>query len=79
MAKQYCRYCGFCCEVDGGYYCTDKELLMSEQKIKRPNNCKEYGYTDVGDILRDGVQYKPRGEYKHEPVCELEQLSFTNE
>ena len=59
--KQYCRYCGFCSEVDGGYYCGEREKLMSEGQIKRANNCKDYGYTDVGDVISGG-QYKPRVE-----------------
>ena len=57
--KQYCRYCGFCSEVDGGYYCGEREKLMSESQIKRANNCKDYGYTDVGDVI-SGKQYHPR-------------------
>jgi len=57
--KQYCRYCGFCSEVDSGYYCGEHEKMMSESQIKRANNCKEYGYTDVGDVISGG-QYHPR-------------------
>lgn len=71
--KQYCRYCGLCCEVDGGYYCNEKEQLMTESEIKRANNCKYYGYTDVGDVIT-GKQYKPRKSYKRHskqtPQCE---------
>ena len=59
MMKQYCRYCGFCSEVDGGYYCGEHEKLMSESQIKRANNCKDYGYTDVGDVISGG-QYHPQ-------------------
>ena len=69
--KQYCRYCGFCCEVDSGYYCGAKQLLMSESKIKQVNNCKEYGYTDMGDVIT-GRQYKPR---KNKSV-KMEQLKL---
>lgn len=57
--KQYCRYCGSCIEVDVGFYCTDKEQLMTESEIKRANNCKNYGYTDCGDVIT-GKQYQPR-------------------
>ena len=57
--KQYCRYCGFCSEVDSGYYCGEHEKLMSESQVKRANNCKDYGYTDVGDVISGG-QYHPR-------------------
>ena len=57
--KQYCRYCGFCSEVDSGYYCGEHKKLMSESQIKRANNCKEYGYTDVGDVISGG-QYHPQ-------------------
>ena len=57
--KQYCRYCGFCSEVDGGYYCGEHEKLISESQIKHANNCKDYGYTDAGDVISGG-QYKPR-------------------
>lgn len=60
--KQYCRYCGFCSEVDGGYYCGEKERLMSEDQIKRANNCDEYAYTTAGDVITPGRQYKPRRE-----------------
>jgi biotin synthase-like enzyme len=59
MMKQYCRYCGFCFEVDSGYYCGAHEKLMSESQIKRANNCKEYGYTDVVDVISGG-QYHPQ-------------------
>jgi hypothetical protein len=57
--KQYCRYCGFCCEIDTGYYCSDKQQELSENQIKQANKCKNYGYTDVGDVINGG-QYKPR-------------------
>ena len=57
--KQYCRYCGFCSEVDSGYYCGEHKKLMSESQIKRANNCKEYGDTDVGDVISGG-QYHPQ-------------------
>lgn len=57
--KQYCRYCGFCSEVDGGYYCGEQGKLMTESQIKHANNCKDYGYTDVGDVISGG-QYHPR-------------------
>ena len=57
--NQYCRYCGFCSEVDSGYYCGAHEKLMSESQIKRANNCKDYGYTDVGDVISGG-QYHPQ-------------------
>ena len=71
--KQYCRYCGFCCEVDSGYYCGEHEKLMSESQIKRANNCKDYGYTDVGDVISGG-QYHTRTlrtPRKDENVSEL--------
>ena len=32
---------------------------MSESQVKRANNCKDYGYTDVGDVIAGG-QYRPR-------------------
>lgn len=61
--KQYCRYCGFCSEVDGGFYCNEKEQLMTESQIKRANNCKDYGYTTCGDVIT-GKQYQPRKPYR---------------
>ena len=73
--KQYCRYCGFCCEVDSGYYCGAKQLLMSESKIKQVNNCKEYGYTDMGDVIT-GRQYKPRTTEKNLGVEKYEQVKM---
>lgn len=57
--KQYCRYCGLCHEVDGGFYCNEKEQLMTEREIKRANNCEHYGYTSCGDVIT-GKQYQPR-------------------
>lgn len=57
---QYCRYCAWCCEVDCGYYCSEKQQLMTESKIKRVNSCKDYAYTDIGDVINPGKQYKPR-------------------
>ena len=57
---KYCRYCAFCSEVDSGYYCSEKQQLMTESKIKRINSCKDYAYTDIGDVINPGKQYKPR-------------------
>ena len=56
---KYCRYCAWCCEVDCGYYCSEKQQLMTESKIKQINNCKDYAYTTVGDVIT-GKQYQPR-------------------
>lgn len=61
--KQYCRYCGLCSEVDGGFYCSEKEQLMTENEIKRVNNCKDYGYCSCGDVIT-GKQYQPRKLYQ---------------
>ncbi len=61
--KQYCRYCGFCIEVDSGYYCTDDDHLMTESDIKRVNVCKNYAYSEIGDIIT-GKHYRPRKPHK---------------
>lgn len=74
--KQYCRYCGYCSEVDGGYYCGEKEKLISENQIKRANHCKEYGYTSVGDVIIPGRQYKPRTTEKNLRVENYEQVKM---
>lgn len=74
--NQYCRYCGFCSEVDGGYYCGEHKKLMSESQIKRANNCKDYGYTDVGCVISGG-QYHPRAsstKQKYEQKWKQESL-----
>lgn len=56
--KQYCRYCAHCFEGDA-YYCNERDTVLSEAKIKRANQCNDYIYSDLGDILT-GKQYQPR-------------------
>lgn len=60
--RQYCRYCAFCFEADD-YRCSaeinGQELHMDEKQISRANNCKEFKYCDLGDVIT-GRQYKPR-------------------
>ena len=60
--KQYCRYCAFCFEADQ-YRCSaeidGKQLYMTENDIKRPNNCKEFQLSELGDVIT-GRKYKPR-------------------
>ena len=41
--KQYCRYCASLCNGDV-LYCDEKDKILSEAQIKRPNKCKEYVY-----------------------------------
>ena len=72
--KQYCRYCAFCSEVDGGYYCGEEEHLMTESDIKRVNVCKLYAYTDCGDVIT-GKQYQPR-EKQDKQLPQGEQIEF---
>lgn len=59
---QYCRYCAFCFEADD-YRCSaeinGQQLHMDENDIKRPNKCKEYTLSELGDVIT-GRQYKPR-------------------
>ena len=69
--KQYCRYCAYCHECDCGYYCSEREHVMREIDIKRANTCKDYAYTDCGDIIT-GKQYQPR--VKKLPL--VEQITF---
>lgn len=64
--KQYCRYCAFCFEGDG-YFCSNEPNVvakyMTEDQIKRANNCKDFALSDMGDVIT-GKQYKPR---EHHP------------
>ncbi len=54
--RQYCRYCAFCFEGDV-FYCADKDMVLSEDKIKRANKCKEFAFVNV-DVIT-GKEYKP--------------------
>ena len=54
--KQYCRYCAFCFEGDV-FYCSVKEIVLSENKIKRANKCKEFAFINT-DVI-SGKEYKP--------------------
>lgn len=52
---------------------------MSESQIKRANNCKDYGYTDVGDVI-SGKQYHPRIIGGAASACvKIEQTSLFSE
>ena len=60
--KQYCRYCAFCFEADE-FRCSaepnGRQLYMTEADIKRPNKCKEFALSELGDVIT-GRQYNPR-------------------
>ena len=56
--KQYCRYCAYCCYGDIPY-CESKKNTMSEEKIKKVNNCKEFIFNEI-DVLNPDHIYKPR-------------------
>lgn len=74
--KQYCRYCAFCFEGDV-FYCSVKEIVLSENKIKRANKCKEFAFINI-DVI-SGEEYKPHIRQKVEPlISELEknQIKF---
>lgn len=58
--KQYCRYCAFCCYGDVAY-CTEFDKPMSDEQIKRANNCKSFALSELGDV-ESGRQYTPRKE-----------------
>lgn len=56
--KQYCRYCAHCFEGDT-FFCGEHDEVLSEAKIKRANQCKDYAYSTLGDVLT-GKQYQPQ-------------------
>lgn len=56
--KQYCKYCAYCVDGDA-YYCTLKDIVLSESKVKRTNCCADYQYSVLGDV-DSGKQYTPR-------------------
>lgn len=56
--KQYCRYCAHCFEGDT-FFCGEHDEVLSETQIKRANQCKDYTYSTLGDVLT-GKQYQPR-------------------
>lgn len=70
-AKQYCRYCAWCIDGDA-FYCTDHDVVLSETQIKRPNKCKDFALSELGDI-ETGKPYHPRvPKEKPKPLdCEL--------
>ena len=77
---QYCRYCAFCFEADQ-FRCSaeidGQQLYMTEDDIKRPNKCKAYTLSDLGDVIT-GRQYKPRIK-KPEPQKADDQPSLFEE
>lgn len=60
--KQYCRYCAFCYEVYD-FRCSNhpegKHPHWTRKQINRPNNCKNFKLTDLGDV-ETGKPYRPR-------------------
>lgn len=56
--KQYCRYCAHCFE-DDTFFCGKHDEVLSEAQIKRANQCKDYSYSTLGDVLT-GKHYQPR-------------------
>ena len=56
--KQYCRYCSFCILGDC-YYCTDKQIVLSDSVVKRSNHCESFNLSVLGDV-ETGKQYCPR-------------------
>lgn len=56
--KQYCRYCAHCFEGDA-FYCGEHDTFLSEAKIKRANQCKDFALSDLGDVITS-KQYQPR-------------------
>lgn len=70
--KQYCRYCSHCSQGDC-FYCNIFDMELSESSIKRPNKCKEFNLSELGDV-ESGRQYKPRKP--KEPSVELPQITF---
>lgn len=56
--KQYCVYCSFCLLGDC-FYCSDKDEVLKESMVKKPNNCPSFSLCPVGHV-ETGKQYKPR-------------------
>lgn len=81
--KQYCRYCAFCFEADD-YRCSNhpkgEEPHWTEADIKRVNKCKNFIYSDLGDIIT-GRQYHPRqsNQKKPEPLRYYDGFDFEAE
>ena len=55
---QYCRYCSFCIYGDMAY-CTDHEKILSDDKIRRVNHCKDFDLSPLGDVITGRI-YTPR-------------------
>ena len=60
--KKYCRYCAYCCYGDIPY-CEIKKQTMSEEKIKRVNNCKKFLFNEI-DVLNPFHTYSPHKSKK---------------
>ena len=69
--KQYCRYCGSCCEGDC-YYCSAKDKVLTEKEITKPNNCRDYGYCGM-DIITGKVH---KAKFRKEKSNDGEQLQI---
>lgn len=70
---QYCKYCSFCFYGDVAY-CTDHDQVLSDNKIRSVNHCKDFDLSPLGDVLTGRV-YTPR-KTKRKENDEAEQLSF---
>lgn len=58
--RKYCVYCSFLTYGDC-YYCSDKDEVMKESMVKKPNNCPSFSLCPLGHV-ETGKQYKPREE-----------------
>ena len=67
--KQYCRYCAFYHDGDA-YYCSAREIVLSDAYVRTPNRCPDYVMSDLGDV-DTGRKYQPRRE---KPKANVEQL-----
>ena len=56
--KQYCRYCSNCI-VGDAVYCEALKMTMTEEKVKRVNQCKHFIFNEI-DVFDLEKRYKTR-------------------
>lgn len=64
--KQYCRYCIHLC-VNNFPYCDKKGKRLSESSCKKPNDCKEFEFSDCEPEYQDAFMENEKGYHPREP------------
>ena len=77
---QYCRYCDFCFKVKskGIYYCSQKRIQVSTDKLVRKNKCHDFVLSEAGCVMT-GKPYKRRPSEAEQAEAMRKGLGFDPE